>query len=655
MESDQLYANIGLAAPKGDVLCAAIPEPANYADRPWFQAALGTKQFVFGGYVFGRVTRRPLAALALPILNERGEVEAVLYAGIDLKWLERYLARIYLPAEGALFVADSMGLVLASVGWPEDIVGQPCPLTLLGHPMPGSAELLSASGPGGKAWVYVAVPFASGPEGMAHVIMALPSAVAYAPARRAFLFGTLLVVLLGLGAAALALFWAPMFVQEPMGKLVAMANRLGVGDLSARTGLPHGRTEFGRLAQALDQAAQNLKDLEEKRRALEHSLAQLVQVSPVVLYTFRPEDLMPLWVSPNVREILGYTPEEALQPNWWQENVHPEDRDAAMIKPEDLAKKGWIAHEYRFRLRNGTWIWVHDELRLVRDEEGRPLTIVGAWTNITELKEAEAKLGEQLRILQALYKGARELVIPGEPARVAREICRTCVEVFGLSLAWVGMAEEDGTVRVLAQFPEKHPYPSAIRVRWDESPEGQGPTGRAFREGRSQVTQDIFTDPHYAAWRSLAEMHGFRSSAAFPFMREGKAFATLNLYSSQPNFFTPEKLELFQALANLAAGALENARLLALLERRLREIQALRHIDLAITGSLDPRITLRVLLEEVTQQLGVDAAAVFLMEPSGTVLRCAAARGGSEVRRSSREWSSPFPQALLGKRYWSGG
>ena len=581
----------------------------------------------FGGYVFGKVTRRPLMVVAQPILNELGEVETIFSAGIDLVYLQERLQRITLLQGQALFVVDPTGLVLAQAGWPEDLVGSPCPLIRVGHEVEGEPQLLTASGPGGESWVYVAVPFSHDVQGTAHVLVALPAKIAFAPARAAFLWSTILALAVALGAGLLAWVWARQSIREPVARLVAAAERLGRGEFQVRTGFPPSHTELGRLAQALDQAAQSLQELEEKRLSLEQSLAQLVRVSPVILYTLRPEDLRTIWISPNIHEILGYSPEEALEPGWWHSHVHPEDLERAQVNRAELFATGRAVSEYRFQTKEGKWIWVRDELRVVRDREGKPLVIVGAWSDITERKKSEEKVVEQLRIISALYASAEQLIAPEDPATLAQEICRTCVKVFGLALSWIGWAEEDGGVRVLGQYPAEHPYPRMIRVRWDDTAEGQGPTGRAIREGKLQVVEDILTDPRYGPWRSAAQAHGFRSSAAFPLLRGGHAFAALNLYSSEPGFFGEERLSLFQALANLAAGALEKARILAILERRLREIQALRHIDLAITGSLDPRITLRVLLDEVTQQLHVDAAAVFLLDPGGTTLRCAGARG----------------------------
>jgi len=61
--------------------------------------------------------------------------------------------------------------------------------------------------------------------------------------------------------------------------------------------------------------------------------------------------------------------------------------------------------------------------------------------------------------------------------------------------------------------------------------------------------------------------------------------------------------------------------------RQIQRLQALRAIDVAITSSLDLRLTLAVLLEQVTSQLGVDAADVLLLDPHSYYLTYAAGRG----------------------------
>ncbi len=60
---------------------------------------------------------------------------------------------------------------------------------------------------------------------------------------------------------------------------------------------------------------------------------------------------------------------------------------------------------------------------------------------------------------------------------------------------------------------------------------------------------------------------------------------------------------------------------------QLQRMTALRHIDAAISGSLDLRVALEVLLSQVLTQLGVDAASILLLNPHARMLEHAASQG----------------------------
>jgi putative nucleotidyltransferase with HDIG domain len=74
-------------------------------------------------------------------------------------------------------------------------------------------------------------------------------------------------------------------------------------------------------------------------------------------------------------------------------------------------------------------------------------------------------------------------------------------------------------------------------------------------------------------------------------------------------------------------AVLENARLFEAAEARAQQLQALRNIDIAITSSLDLRVTLNVVLDQVATHLQVDAANVRLFDSHSQVLRHATNRG----------------------------
>ncbi len=261
-----------------------------------------------------------------------------------------------------------------------------------------------------------------------------------------------------------------------------------------------------------------------------------------------------------------------------------------------------------------------NDRRLLEDQAGRAALIVSA----VRLYDDNLR---RLETLTALYASAGKLSHNLDLERLARDITRTCVEVFGAALAWVGRAEPDGSVRILTHHPARNGYPLQLALRWDETPEGQGPTGRAIRRGFPEVVADVTGLPPDDPVRQRLEAGGFRCAGAFPLLSRGRGFGSLALYSREPGFFTPERVELFQAYAHQAAAALENARLLQETERRLEQISTLHAVQTAISGSLDLRAILTVVVDQVIAHLRVDAAGVLLLNPHTQALEFAAGQG----------------------------
>jgi PAS domain S-box-containing protein len=114
-------------------------------------------------------------------------------------------------------------------------------------------------------------------------------------------------------------------------------------------------------------------------------------------------------------------------------------------------------------------------------------------------------------------------------------------------------------------------YVEGLKLPVDgELPEGRGPTGTCFREGRPVVVQDWQTNPSVIPWRERAAHFGLRSSAAFPVLQEGRPVGVLTLYSLQPDYFHPQWWKFLDgAVANLghALERLASERLRAEAER----------------------------------------------------------------------------------------
>jgi PAS domain S-box-containing protein len=115
------------------------------------------------------------------------------------------------------------------------------------------------------------------------------------------------------------------------------------------------------------------------------------------------QTLVPDWVSANIEQLLGYTPAEAMNPEWWVDRVHTEDREPVLAQVQKLLGEGHVVREYRFRRKDGVYRWVRDEQKLVRDTEGKPVEVVASWSDVTERKQAELRLQEREEQYRLLF------------------------------------------------------------------------------------------------------------------------------------------------------------------------------------------------------------------------------------------------------------
>jgi PAS domain S-box-containing protein len=125
-------------------------------------------------------------------------------------------------------------------------------------------------------------------------------------------------------------------------------------------------------------------------------------------------------------------------------------------------------------------------------------------------------------------------------------------------------------------------------------PAGQGASGRALRERRPVITQDLLNDPRLIVPPSLRESliaDDRRSVLAVPLFAQEAVVGVLVITDRQGRVFRDEEIRLVQVFADQAALALENARLYAEVRTQLRQLenaqaQLLQAGKLAAVGQL---------------------------------------------------------------------
>ena len=126
------------------------------------------------------------------------------------------------------------------------------------------------------------------------------------------------------------------------------------------------------------------KKTEAKLRLANEKLQYLVASTSAVIYTAKPEpDYGATFISDNVAELFGYEPKQFIeQSDFWLKHVHPKDSQRIHIEISKLFDKKLHTYKYRFRRKDGQYVWVKDKMKLLFDEDGEPVEIIGYLTII---------------------------------------------------------------------------------------------------------------------------------------------------------------------------------------------------------------------------------------------------------------------------------
>ncbi|NOY64227.1 MAG: GAF domain-containing protein, partial [Nitrospirae bacterium] len=226
---------------------------------------------------------------------------------------------------------------------------------------------------------------------------------------------------------------------------------------------------------------------------------------------------------------------------------------------------GVICHEHV----GGTRQWsVEDESFAISLAE-----IISSAYEIMKRMQYEQKIRELNDELMALNTASNKLINLDRRENIYKRVCLLAYEVFNLKMAWVGLIETDSYQIKPAFFcGHEDGYLKGAIIHWDNSDLGQGPSGRAIKERRPVVVNDIENDPSYEPWREKALRRGYHSSMAIPLIcARGEVVGVLNLYSGEKGYFNEERVKVVQAFANQTATVIENVRLVDDLDRKVRE------------------------------------------------------------------------------------
>lgn len=105
--------------------------------------------------------------------------------------------------------------------------------------------------------------------------------------------------------------------------------------------------------------------------------------------------------SPAVERVTGYTPEEIIGQAGY-DHFHPEDADNLSKRDDSVRyREGVFTNVYRYRHKDGHYIWLETTSRTIREDDGTPLEIICVSRDVTEREEAQRDMRRLARVVEA--------------------------------------------------------------------------------------------------------------------------------------------------------------------------------------------------------------------------------------------------------------
>ncbi len=141
------------------------------------------------------------------------------------------------------------------------------------------------------------------------------------------------------------------------------------------------------------------QQIEESLRLAQERLQRVVASVGAVIYELEVSnsDIRPRWISDALLPTLGYPPASAYEEGWWYNCLHPADRARFGQRTLfDRLHEGAI--EYRFQHSDGTYRWIRDEQRVLRDKTGTPTSVIGALIDVTTNHQLQEQLLQSQKV-----------------------------------------------------------------------------------------------------------------------------------------------------------------------------------------------------------------------------------------------------------------
>lgn len=239
--------------------------------------------------------------------------------------------------------------------------------------------------------------------------------------------------------------------------------------------------------------------------------------------------------------------------------------------------------------------------------------------------QARSSVAERYRVLLDI---GRTLTGTLSTDDLYREFYRETARVLEAAGFYISLYDSDRDLATIVFYADRGQH-RRVEISY------RGSDHEVIRTGRASLVEDR-ADVKAVMVLGEKESDLTRSAISAPLRHKGKVIGAISTQSYRPRAYSPDDLELLQAIADIAAVAIENARFVAALERQRREAEQIEEIGRAIASSLDPQEVLNKIIDAALTLLRAESVSVWLLERGG--FPSMAAAGGERTVPDGFQW-----------------
>lgn len=292
-----------------------------------------------------------------------------------------------------------------------------------------------------------------------------------------------------------------------------------------------------------------------------------------------------IYYSPRWKSMLGYEVDELTKGfEDWERLIHPEDHDYAVNALDEYLTGKANAYDVEIRLghKDGTWRWIRDRGKALRDANGKAFRMAGSHSDVTERKLAEESIRRRNEYLAVSSEIGKIVTSTLDINSIFARTVNLINERFGFYHASIFIVEETGFNATLREATgeagaEMKRNSHSLQVN------AKSIVGKVALEGNPVVVNDVLIDPIHKINPLLPET---RAEAAIPLRIGNRVIGAIDIQAKNINTFTEDEITVLQTLADQVAVAIDNARSFELSQQAVMEMREIDRLKSAFLANM---------------------------------------------------------------------